>query len=443
MTRHFLSLYLIINLTLAIVSWGQDRLLQAYGKEDADRPVAVAAAAVASDLRELPTERWRQRIADIAAQSGTGMELFATQDIAGRATLAKLARGDIALMGTSSDDTWALKQLDAQHILAIKHIEPSARRGPLEWTLTTLFYAVIALVLMIWIWPLTRDLRALDKAAAGFGNRSWVFAANIKPQSQIFPVAETFRRMAARIDGLIASHKDMSNAVSHEIKTPLARMQFEIELAQQSTKLEEVRNSLRHLKADIAVIDDIVKATLAYAILERADMALNLGAHDFTTLIPAIADAVRRDARPGIRVRCQVQGDARKVVCDLHLLESVLKNLIYNAARYAKLQVSVTFQLRAGRYELFVDDDGPGIPPQDRERVFQSFVQLEPAGGKKSGFGLGLAIVKRAIEWHDGEVSVAESPFGGARVLATWPVTTLAGIGSTTAQAALVSQLEH
>src|SRR5579872_4012596 len=127
-------------------------------------------------------------------------------------------------------------------------------------------------------------------------------------------------------------------------------MQFEIELAQQSTSLEEVRNSLGHLKADIAVIDGLVKATLAYAILERADMALNLGAHDFTTLIPALADSVRRDARPGIRIRCQVQGDARRVVCDLHLLESVLKNLIYNAARYAKLQVSVTFQLRAGKY---------------------------------------------------------------------------------------------
>jgi len=68
-------------------------------------------------------------------------------------------------------------------------------------------------------------------------------------------------------------------------------------------------------------------------------------------------------------------------------------------------------------------------------------VQLEPAGGKKSGFGLGLAIVKRAIEWHDGEVCVAESPFGGARLLATWPVATLAGTGSTRKDSALVSQI--
>ncbi len=424
-------MYLIIVLTLAVVSWAQDRLLQAYGKGDSTdtRAVLVAMTAIATDLREVPTERWRQRIAGIAAQSGVDMELFATEDVAGRETLAKLARGDIAFMGANSGDTWALKQLDPQHILAVKHIEPALRRGALEWTLTTLFYALIALVLMTWIWPLTRDLRALETAVAGFGNRSWVFAAHIKPHSQIYPLAETFRRMAARIDGLIESHKDMSNAVSHEIKTPLARMQFEIELAQQAESLAQVRGSLGNLKTDIEVIDDLVRATLAYAILERADMALNLGKHNFATLIPAIADSVKRDAPPGIRIRCQVQSDAQWVVCDLHLLESVLKNLIYNATRYAKLTVSVAFQIRAGMYELVVDDDGPGIPEKDRERVFESFVQLEPAGAQKAGFGLGLAIVKRVIEWHDGQVSLAESPCRGARVFATWPIKALARAG--------------
>jgi two-component system OmpR family sensor kinase len=424
MARHFLGLYLIIILTLAVVSWAQDRLLQAYGSADQtdDRPVAIAMAAVADQLRVLPTEGWRQRVAAIASQSGADMELFATEDIAGRETLARLARGDIAFMGASSGDTWALKQLDAQHVLAIKHLETPARRGVLDWSLTMLFYALIALVLMAWIWPLQRDLRSLEKAAAGFGNRSWLFSAAIKPHSQIYPLAETFRRMAARIDSLIASHKHMSNAVSHEIKTPLARMQFEIELAQQATSMAEVGSSLAHLKADVSVIDDLVRATLAYAILERADMSLNLGAHNFTTLVPAIADSVSRDTRAGVSVRATVQGDdADHVVCDLHLLETVLKNLIYNAIRFARLQVCVTFQSRAGMYELLVDDDGPGIPEHERHRVFESFVQLEPSGGRQKGFGLGLAIVKRAIEWHEGNVSISQSPLGGARVCAAWP----------------------
>jgi two-component system OmpR family sensor kinase len=282
---------------------------------------------------------------------------------------------------------------------------------------------------MIWIWPLTRDLRALEKAAAGFGNKNWLFDVHIKPRSQIYPLVETFRKMAARIDGLIASHRDMSNAVSHEIKTPLARMQFEIELAQQVQTAPELKASLGNIKTDIAAINDLVTATLDYAILERADMSLNVGAYDFTTLIPAIAEYVRRDARPEIRMCAEVHGNADKVNCDLHLVESVLKNLLYNASRYAKREIRVTFSSHDGINQLLVDDDGPGIPEPDRKRAFESFVQLDQTGNKKAGFGLGLAIVKRAIEWHDGEVVISQSPLGGARFCATWPMKTLISSG--------------
>jgi two-component system, OmpR family, sensor kinase len=350
------------------------------------------------------------------------MELFATSDIAGDETLAKLEHGDIAYMEAAEGDSWALRRLDADYVLAIKSGGPVTRRGLLEWSLTMLFYATIALVIMIWIWPLTRDLRVLEKAAAQFGNRNWSFNARIKPHSQIYPLAETFRRMAARIDGLIASHKDMSNAVSHEIRTPLSRMQFEIELAQQAQTVEEVRRSLAHVKTDIAAINDLVAATLSYAILERADVALNINSHNFTTLIPAIAAAVAHDARPDIRIDSEVQGDATAVRCDVHLIETVLRNLLYNATRYAKHSIVVTFTSTDGMNRLYVDDDGPGIPEADRHRVFESFVQLERTAGRKTGFGLGLAIVKRSIEWHGGAVSVATAPLGGARFCATWPV---------------------
>ena len=423
MARHFLSLYLLIVFTLAAASWGQDKFLQTYGGQAApdDRPQATALIAVESRLHGVPAAEWRPLIARLAAKGGAGMELFATSDIAGPETLEKLKRGEIAYMKSAAGESWALKQVDDDYVLALKSAQPEARRGLLEWMLTLLFYAAIALVIMIWIWPLTRDLRTLEKAAARFGDKNWVFDAGIKPRSQIYPLAQTFRKMAARIDGLIASHKDMSNAVSHEIKTPLSRMQFEIELAQQAQTAAEVKKSLLHIKTDIAAINDLVKATLNYAILERADMSLNIGEHNFTTLIPAIAEYVRRNARPELRMRAAVQSDADKVVCDMHLLETVLKNLLFNAARYAKRDVRVSFNVHDGMNQLYVDDDGPGIPEKDRLRVLESFVQLEQSSGKKTGFGLGLAIVKRAIEWHRGEVVISRSPMGGARICATWP----------------------
>jgi two-component system, OmpR family, sensor kinase len=423
MVRHFLGLYLLIVFTLAVVSWGQDRLLRAYSSTDAadDRPVAIAMSTLADRLHGEPPEKWRDIITGVAARTGVDMELFATRDIAGDETLAKLAHGAIAYMEAAGGDSWALRRLDADYVLAVKSAAPGARRGLLEWSLTMLFYAAIALVIMFWIWPLTRDLRALEKAAAQFGNRNWSFNARIKPHSQIYPLVQTFRRMAARIDGLIASHKDMSNAVSHEIRTPLSRMQFEIELAQQATTVEEVRRSLGHVKTDIAAINDLVAATLSYAILERADVTLNVNSHNFTALIPAIAESVAHDARPELNISADVQSDAAAVRCDVHLIETVLRNLLYNATRYAKHSIKVAFTSYDGVNRLLVDDDGPGIPQADRHRVFESFVQLERPAGRKTGFGLGLAIVKRSIEWHGGEVSVVESPLGGARFCVTWP----------------------
>lgn len=424
MARHFLGLYLLIVLTLAVVSWGQDRLLQIYSSPAAaeDKPAAAVMSVVADQLREAPAGRWKALVAGISTRTGVDMELFANDEIAGGGTLERLSRGENAYMRSSSGDSWVLKRIDGDYVLALKSLEPAGRRGPLEWALTILFYALIALVLMFWIWPLTRDLRALERAAAQYGNRNWRFSASIKSHSQIYPLAETFRQMAARIDGLIASHKDMSNAVSHEIKTPLSRMQFEIELAQHAGSMAEVKSSLSNIKSDIDAIDGLVKAALGYAILERADLALNLAVHDFTSLIPAIVDSVKQGLRPDLEIGTHVQADATGIVCDIHLFETVLKNLLYNASRYAARRINVTFTSREGTNELRVEDDGPGIPEGERSRVFQSFVQLNPTGGKKTGYGLGLAIVRRAIEWHGGRVYIADSSLGGACVGAGWPV---------------------
>jgi two-component system OmpR family sensor kinase len=424
MARHFLGLYLLIVLTLAAVSWGQDKLLQAYGARDLsdDRALAGALSAVESRLRSTPVSEWQHSVDGISAETGGSFELFAASDIAGRETLDKLKHGKIAYMQAAAGEVWALKELNNDYVLAFRSQAPEAL-GPLDWLITLLFYAAMALVIMIWIWPLTRDLRALEKSAARFGNKNWVFDAHIKPRSQIYALAETFRKMAARIDGLIASHKDMSNAVAHEIKTPLSRMQFEIELAQQAKSASEVKTSLGNIRADIAAINDLVSATLNYAILERADLSLNIGTHNFTVLLPAITEYVRNDARPDIQMRAELRGDTDNVVCDLHLIETVVKNLLYNAARYAKREVQLTFTVQDGLNQLQVDDDGPGIPEKDRQRAFDSFVQLETHRSNKTGFGLGLAIVKRAIEWHNGEVLIAKSPLGGARISVVWPVT--------------------
>jgi signal transduction histidine kinase len=428
MARHFLQLYLLIVATLAAVSWGQGRLWEMYSRSAAEesmaesRSQAAALDIVDGQLREVSRDNRRQYVADLAASSGIDLELFEPQDIVGEETLGRLNRGELAHM-RAADKEWLLKRVtDDGRVLAFRYPAPvAASRDFLDWALAFVFYAAIALVIMAWLWPLTRDLRQLERSATRFGDRNWRFDARIGPRSPVSPLAEAFRRMAARIDSLIHAQKDMTNAMSHEIKTPLARMRFEIEMARTAADPAKLASHLSNLDGDIAELNGFVTATLDYAILERAEVALNVGDHDLTVILPAVVEVLRRTSRQDLSIRCEVAPEATRVRCDIHLMETVLRNLVYNAVRYARKEILVRFAVEPdGTNRLTVDDDGPGIPEADRHRVFDSFVQLDDQRPRKTGYGLGLAIVKRIVEWHGGQVSVHRAGLGGAGFCVTW-----------------------
>jgi two-component system, OmpR family, sensor kinase len=426
MARHFLLLYAAIVATLAALSWGQERLWEAYGRDGRIQPDAretALASLVEDQIRTVPASERSAYVAQLAQRTGLDLELFERDELAGAHTLARLAQGAPARMRDSDGRTWMLHALgQSGHVLALRYeSDPPQPRTEFEWALAFAFYAAIALVIMAWIWPLTRDLRALERATTRFGDRNWTFDAVVSPRSPVHGLAEAFRRMAGRIDALIRSHRDLSNAMSHEIKTPLSRMRFEIEAARSSADAGAIRARLDNLDADVSELNAFVDATLEYAILERAEMALNLAEHDFAAIVAGVTDAVRRTTRPGLEWLCEAAQPAR-VVCDAHLMETVLRNLLYNASRYAASAIRVSFAMEpAGQCRLCVEDDGPGVAETDRERVFESFVQLDRAAGSKTGFGLGLAIVARAVEWHGGRVAVSRSTLGGASFTASWP----------------------
>ena len=96
-------------------------------------------------------------------------------------------------------------------------------------------------------------------------------------------------------------------------------------------------------------------------------------------------------------------------------------NVVRNAARYARSQVRLSVERRDERTVINVDDDGPGVPAEQRERLFEPFTRAEDSRGRDSGgVGLGLAIVKSVAEWHGGEARIGDSPLGGARVSIAW-----------------------
>ena len=134
MTRHFLQLYVLIVITLAAVSWGQEKLWEIYsGQDDAARAQEAALFLVSDRLHDVAPDARQQFVKELAARTGVDLELFEWRDIVGDDTLARLNRGDLAYMH-AADKNWLLKRVpDDGRVLAFRYAAPDAQRGAIDW----------------------------------------------------------------------------------------------------------------------------------------------------------------------------------------------------------------------------------------------------------------------------------------------------------------------
>ncbi len=281
---------------------------------------------------------------------------------------------------------------------------------------------LVALAVLFWVYPLWRDLKRLGVTAEAFGEGDFSVRAQLSKRSVLHHLATTFDGMAKRIQRLISSHKELTNAVSHELRTPIARLRFGMEMLQSSTSEEDRARYLHSMNADIDELDQLVAELLTYARFDRDKPALKLQRQ----LVEPWLTGVIRQARIGkdeLPIDCKIdQKPPTYASFEPRLMARALGNLLQNARRYAQTQVHVTFTSHHGRYWISVDDDGPGIPEQERKHIFEAFKRLDVSRDRESGgYGLGLAIVQRISQWHGGETTVEPSPFGGARFVISWP----------------------
>lgn len=427
MTRLFLQLYLLIAATLIGVGWGLEQLWQVYNNKslsEKNQPENILLI-VENTLKYKPVDRWVEELTYLSNITGLSLLIFELGELSGSSIQGHLSEGRVTSLQSTQGHRLILKKVAGHDkVLAIKQQYP-LKRTILEWVLMLILYGAIALVIMIWLWPLSRDLKKLERATQSFGKQNWQLDLDIKPSAQMYSLAQAFQKMAQRIEALIGSHKDMSNAISHEIKTPLARMKFELAMVENSNDIKQIKEHIINIKTDITEVNDLATATLDYAVLERADFSLNLTQQNFSEVVRGITEYVTNTIVhhqiPDIEIEFFTHNDDNDVICDIHLMERVVKNLLYNALKYANQKVTITFGIKAGIYRLCVEDDGPGIPEEDKERIFHSFVRLANNNSNQDGFGLGLAIVKRIIEWHNGRIAVTRSLLGGARFVVSWP----------------------
>ena len=279
-------------------------------------------------------------------------------------------------------------------------------------------------LLLLWALPVWRDLDSLRNATLRMGQGDLSVRARLSHFSGIRYVGESFNQMAERIAALVENQRSLTNAVSHELRTPLARLSFEVDMLGQDKFQSKRDQILRDMRTDISELEAMVDELLVYARLERPtdDIVKQQTVDVRDWLGEALAQVAHQADSRG--VRCHVRDDGLPAHVQLHprYMSRALLNLVQNAVRYANARIEISLtDCPAGGYELIVDDDGPGVPPADRERIFEPFVRLDESRDRGTGgAGLGLAIVKRVAASHKGTIEVQQSPLGGARFVLRW-----------------------
>jgi signal transduction histidine kinase len=275
---------------------------------------------------------------------------------------------------------------------------------------------------LIWTLLFWLNLRKISMATEAFGKGNLGARAILPTKSYLAPLAQSFNNMAKRIQQLIDSHKELTRAVSHELRTPISRIRFSLEMIETASDRKQHRHYISEIKKDVDELNAMVSELLTYARFDRENPNIKLTNLPIATWLVEITQMAEKGFK-NITFQHNISHD------DLNLtvwfeplfMGRAVTNLIRNAAKYARSRVSIAFEKIEHDCLIHVDDDGPGIPKSEYDRLFKPFVRLDASRSRDTGgFGLGLAIVKRAVSWHDGEVLINTSPLGGARFTIRW-----------------------
>ncbi|MEO0344962.1 MAG: HAMP domain-containing sensor histidine kinase [Pseudomonadota bacterium] len=246
-------------------------------------------------------------------------------------------------------------------------------------------------------------------------------------RDEIAEFAMAFDQMAERIQKLVGAHKMLLRDISHELRSPLARVQAAACLARQQAD-GTTDGEFDRIELEIARLDTLVGRLLTFSRLDASDPMLDRATVDLADVVDAVARDAAADARArGCRVtvrnyrRAMVNGDGA-------LLGSALENVVGNAVRFAPRGTEVEIEVQpTGRgYEVSIRDYGPGVAGDQLDRIFDPFVRLGPTTSRPLGSGVGLAIARSAIEAHGGVIAAQNNADAGLRVRMVLPAADLA-----------------
>lgn len=285
------------------------------------------------------------------------------------------------------------------------------------------YYPFLALGIFVWVFLFHSKLKRLERASTEFGKGNLLVRVSQKGRHRVGNLNHSFNLMASQIEQLVQGHKNLTNAVAHELRTPMARIRFQLDMLYNEQDNNQRQEYMFGISDDLNELSDLVDELLTFAKFEREPIP-KLHANSLNT---SINNAIRsRHFDSNIKINYQQQTDKFDfVVFEPKNLERAIGNLLSNAQKYTLDTVNIIIKHEKKLITIYVDDNGPGIPNESRVNIFQPFKRLDDSRTRETGgYGLGLAIVKQIAVRHRGELSIETSPIGGARFKFSWPRST-------------------
>ena len=302
----------------------------------------------------------------------------------------------------------------------------------LPWLKIALLITISALVCLALAWYLsspTRHLRDATRRLAA-GDLSTRVAKDMGTRrDEIADLGRDFDVMAERLQELIAAQQQLLNDVSHELRSPLARLRVALELARQRQG-RELTATFDRIETEAERLDQLVGEVLTLARLQTRRVGFRSDPIDLTDLIGTVADAAGFEADvegKSVRVGLSETGNKHFTVRgDGELLRRALENVVRNAVRHTALGTAVVIELRRdGEHKIAVDvcDCGPGVGSDFLPKLFEPFARPDASRGRSSGgYGLGLAIARRAVHAHGGTIAACNRQPNGLCVTIELPL---------------------
>jgi signal transduction histidine kinase len=326
-------------------------------------------------------------------------------------------KGEVLLLESSEAITINVFLPNKESVLSVSvtKLNNQTNNEWLKLVFSSLFYIGVLASVIIWLFPLIRQLSNLKKATNEVGNGN--FEVRIKHQrtSYISDIESAFNQMAHKIQMLIDDNKLLTSAVSHDLRTPIARLRFGIEALEETQDPERMQAYIKRLNQDIGEMESLISVMLSYAKLEQS---MNQMAKQPCELCNLVEGAIERRKQStkfkNIDIRLNVANDIMLEV-EQNLFQMALINLINNALEHANSLIVIEYIQQAGRGVLSITDDGKGINEAQANELLKPFRR----GASKpdySGYGMGLAIVDRVCYWHGIAFSINNcDEMGGAR----------------------------